>query len=69
MFTKNELLGCLCCYDPRNPVYAELYDVRDDICEPGRDDCYCDNCFYGRDKIARYCLGLLETIEKGSQTK
>ena len=45
----------LCYYDSRNP---------DNIIMDGHvkndDDCYCDNCFYGRTKLAEYILELIE---------
>jgi hypothetical protein len=35
----------LCVYDPRSDVYLEDSGDRSD-------DCSCDNCFYGRDRLA-----------------
>lgn len=52
----------LCSHDPRNPYWKDLYEFSEpeEIPEP-RVDCACDNCFYGRDKLA---LRLLEALEK-----
>ena len=42
-----EIYSNLCSYDKRNPYYE------DDFCdEEPRKNCHCDNCFYGRDKLA-----------------
>lgn len=46
MMTKQEVYENLCSYDNRNPYYDEEY------ARTPRQDCYCDNCFYGRDKLA-----------------
>ena len=51
----------LCSYDPRSPSYADLtcsYDEEDPMPPPARSDCYCDDCFYGRDPLAREILRL-----------
>jgi len=45
--TRDEVLQNLCVYDPRNPDYQ--VGTAGSIC-------YCDNCFYGRDKLAREIL-------------
>lgn len=51
--TEQEVFENLCVKDKRNPEFKDLYSWVDaeDIPEP-RIDCYCDNCFYGRDKLA-----------------
>jgi hypothetical protein len=41
----------LCNRDKRNPIWESLYEFDENPPEP-RKDCYCDNCFYGRDKLA-----------------
>ncbi len=41
----------LCSRDPRNPIYADLYKP-EDWCPPPREDCWCDNCCYGKDPLA-----------------
>ena len=53
--TIEEIKGNLCYYDAENPNNnLDCYD-EDDRPKP-RENCYCDNCFYGRDKLARYIL-------------
>lgn len=52
----------LCYYDLRNPIgYKDLYDPETDgnMGEYSQKDCSCDNCFYGRSKLAEYILELL----------
>jgi len=51
----------LCVKDPRNPDYADVYiDYdKDEIPEP-RIDCFCDNCFHGRDALALEIIRLNE---------
>lgn len=45
----------LCIHDPRNEDGCACADA-DEPC-PGRtDNCSCDNCFYGRDELAREIL-------------
>lgn len=45
-----EVLMNLCMHDPRNPdnkddpEFADVYKARE--------KCYCDNCFYGRTRLA-----------------
>lgn len=46
----------LCYYDRRNPDCLFLHDGDDS--EPDFDNCSCDNCFYGRHKLAAYILYL-----------
>lgn len=59
-----EVLEKLCYYDKRNPYYTDIID-EDDIyyggigAEPTQKSCFCDNCFYGRTKMAEYILKLL----------
>ena len=49
----------LCLKDNRNPDYF-IYDMDE---PPQRSpDCMCDNCFYGRDEMARYMLILLDAL-------
>ena len=51
----SEIFDNLCVYDPLNPYYQEMMDIgmydEGETPEP-RDNCFCDNCFYGRDKLA-----------------
>ena len=66
--TEHEILTNLCYYDLRNPdgVKNTLsedfgYD-EDEIKEHGnfsKKDCYCDNCFTGRTKLAEELLKLI----------
>ena len=50
--TLEEIKSRLCFYDPRNP--DALFDPYDP--EPQPKDCSCDNCFYGRTKLAEEIL-------------
>ncbi len=53
-----QVLQSLCCYDKKNPDnILENVDI-EDISKSNY--CYCDNCFYGRAKLALYILNLLE---------
>jgi len=56
---KTDVLGNLCYYDRRNPMYEDLYLDDDEPREP-RKECFCDNCFYGRDELALEILRLME---------
>ena len=54
---KEEVLSNLCCYDKR---YVHRWSKEDDeIQERAEETCHCDNCFYGRTKLAEYILKLL----------
>lgn len=50
------VLQSLCSYDKNNPDYIKLED--EDERKP-RANCYCDNCFYGRDKLALEVINLI----------
>jgi len=56
----------LCSNDPRSTFYIEL----DDDPRPARENCFCENCFYGKDKLAVRIAELekvkitLETLKK-----
>ena len=52
-----EVCGYLCNYDKRNPNYCPEFGDKSD-------DCYCDNCFYGRDKLARELLTFIRPKKK-----
>lgn len=55
--SDEEIKSNLCYYDPKNPYYnLDAYD-KEDRPQP-RNECYCDNCFYGRDKLAMQLLEL-----------
>jgi hypothetical protein len=49
--------GKLCIKDPRNPIFKDIYDDKDEATTP-RDGCMCDNCFYGRDEMALEIIAL-----------
>ena len=49
--TDNEIKINLCNYDEHNP-YNILDLFEDDDRQQPRNGCVCDNCFYGRDKLA-----------------
>jgi hypothetical protein len=56
-----EILKCLCWYDPRNPNYYNPFDAEDE--RKPRENCYCDNCFYGRDALALEIINLRELLK------
>lgn len=47
----NEVYENLCIRDSRNPMYDALKGPYDTMPDP-RINCACDNCFYGRDRLA-----------------
>jgi hypothetical protein len=51
-----EIYDHLCYYDTRNPYYILALDI-EDIKQP-RQNCYCDNCFQGLDRLALEILKL-----------
>jgi len=63
--TAEEIYSNLCYYDLRNPRgLKEILDIYlpdeedKDIGEHAQKDCSCDNCFYGRTKLAEYIINL-----------
>lgn len=67
--TEQQILDNLCVYDPRYPGYYSLTlrDLEEDLnngysisLPVPRHNCYCDNCFNGRDRLA---VELLECIK------
>jgi hypothetical protein len=58
-----EIKSNLCTDDPRNPNY--YYDEEWGIGhkEPP-ENCKCDNCFYGRTRLANYIIQMLKQYEK-----
>lgn len=60
---REKVYDYLCYRDKRNPVYQELW-IDDDNVVAREDKCRCDNCFYGRDKLAVEILRLMEKYEK-----
>ena len=57
----DEALEALCYRDPRNPMFLDFYDPEE--AEKPRDNCYCDNCFSGKDLLALEILRLRERIK------
>ena len=54
-----EVLENLCYYDERNPDNSlQYFDLEGEEPPEPRKDCACDNCFYGRDKLALEILSL-----------
>lgn len=54
----------LCWHDPRHPGWDDLTVAYDDDPPPARsDDCACDNCFYGRDRLAQEILRLKAQLD------
>jgi len=49
---EHEIFSNLCIADPRNPEYIDAYGWQDDEIPTPRINCHCDNCFYGRDRLA-----------------
>jgi hypothetical protein len=63
--SEQEIKSNLCYYDPKNP--NNNLDAYEDEDRPQpRKKCYCDNCFYGRDKLA---MQLLEVIRKRDEAR
>jgi hypothetical protein len=64
--TQEEILSRLCYYDLRNPngvndmldFSPEIYED-EDFGEHAKENCSCDNCFYGRTQLAEYILKIL----------
>lgn len=61
--TRDELLKNLCYYDLRNPDGIKDDTPYEDelvLCgEHAKEDCSCDNCFYGRTKLTEFTLSLI----------
>jgi len=55
-----EVYGSLCTKDTRHPYYQNLYgyDSPEELPVP-RDNCFCDSCYSGKDKLAMMILKLL----------
>jgi hypothetical protein len=53
--TDNEIRSNLCIHDPRNPEYSDCHDPDDEPVTP-RDNCFCDSCFRGLDRLAFHIL-------------
>lgn len=55
------VLEKLCCYDPRNPDNTlEYLDGSYENYKNAEGECFCDNCFYGRSKLANHIIELYE---------
>lgn len=52
------VLESLCYHNPKNPDSFVDEDAPEYTYLPG--DCSCDNCFYGRTKLAEYIIELYE---------
>ena len=67
MINKDTVYSYLCYYDMRNPV-GIMNDIQPDdpyIYQLKKgSECSCDNCFYGRTKLAEYTISLLKEREK-----
>lgn len=50
--SDSEIFERLCVYDRRSPYFIDQEDR--EACS----DCFCDNCFYGRHKLALEVLRL-----------
>ena len=51
----NEIYSYLCYYDMRNPYGAldlEMVSDHAELLKTKKQSCFCDNCFYGRTKLA-----------------
>jgi uncharacterized protein (DUF1499 family) len=58
-----EIKTNLCYYDPRNQSDNLGADEDEDYPQP-RNECSCDNCFYGRDKLAMQLLQAREQRDR-----
>lgn len=54
---QKEILLSLCYHDERNPLNTG------DAKPPRQETCLCDNCYYGKDKLAMEILRLQGIIE------
>ncbi len=62
----NEILSNLCAYDIRNPLWVKSDYTDEELKEKGyqekaKENCLCNNCFYGRSRLAEYILELLKS--------
>ena len=55
--TTEQIYSNLCYYDDRNPYNNNEFIDMEEL--PLKSGCYCDNCFYGRTKLAEYILEIL----------
>jgi hypothetical protein len=67
--TETQIKEKLCIYDRRNPDFSiteEFGYDKEDIDATGdhaKPNCGCDNCFYGRHKLAEEILRLTYTLK------
>ena len=54
---KKDIYENLCIRDKRNPCHNDIYLNGEEVEKDN--NCSCDNCFYGRTKMAEYILELL----------
>ena len=52
----------LCIHDPRSPYFNPPVDP-EDFLQEARDNCFCDNCFYGRDAMALEIIRLRKMLD------
>lgn len=61
---QQEILEELCYYDPRNPDCTkdedDIAEYKERLLKRGK-TCSCDNCFYGRTKLAEHILAIQGT--------
>jgi hypothetical protein len=53
----------LCVRDKRNPYFLDLYES-DEVAPPPRQNCSCDACFYGRDRLALIAIQLAGMMDQ-----
>lgn len=68
MMDRGQICENICWYDPRYTYFIDLEPHGVDQPEP-RDGCFCDNCFYGKDRLALAALSLLDELEKCVETQ
>lgn len=61
--TLKEIKSNLCYYDIRNPNISVDEETTLEISE-SHDDCFCDNCFKGKTKLAEELLWLYNVANK-----
>ena len=68
--TESEIFDNLCDYDQRSWFFKNVIAVNNDPenYPIPRDNCFCDNCFNGRDKLALEIIRLREWLIKIMKT-
>lgn len=61
--SEREIKSELCYYAPENPN-NNLGAYEDEDYPQPRNECSCDNCFYGRDKLAMQLLQAREHLDR-----